>query len=669
MGTSTTNLGNPTTHEATPSRLKALVSCEWLALVVIVVLGLALRLHDLDAVTLVGDEVQDLPIAVQHWHNPYPLDVPDKLDDADPSQARLPYFITGLGIYVLVSRVRTWVVLGGFIALATLLFLIRRPQPWGRWSALTPIAAVGVLCFILGPPAPPLEVLVAGRVVAALFGALGIVACYLLAKDLAGYEAGLFGAGTLAVSTIHIAGSRYALTTGDIFVTTFLTFAVWLLRRAVRTRSGRTAIAAGIATGLTLASKLSGILLWPTAVVYTLVLSFLPNTRRLRAVSPLDARRAWTAVVAHVALLPPLALVFFWPRLFGPEADSGRLAVWLLCLALCASAYAWLLLRAWSVPRRLIWLVTANVLLGGAVVAAFATPYHLRVEVFDGLQTWWESWGTAETIEARPFRDWVDGLKVLMIRTGLPVNVLAVIGVGLILSPQRFRRGGLCLLTIAVYSVGVALVHHKATHYLLPMIPLLHALSGYGLVVVVKSYMRQETWAKTGILALAGLVIVLNLAWAWHIRPYYGVDGVWWQKRFAFNGPLQPAGVYNQPLRPALRWVVENRPDAAQVALAVLPNTPTGRCLHLTRILRYELVHMKADGTNPPDVAVVRDPRNLRRYDTIVVLRRHRKLVPHLASANLAREIRLNGLPAAWIFVQTKGPPLRSGHRPLDQPD
>lgn len=114
-----------------------------------------------------------------------------------------------------------------------------------------------------------------GRLTVLMFGALGVIPTYLLARRLGGpgsrgRAAGLMAALLIACSPTDIlVTSRIAYSNS--LTPFFTTFGLWLLHRAVTCRSGRSLAASGLLFGLALQTHASALAIWPGLALYLLL--------------------------------------------------------------------------------------------------------------------------------------------------------------------------------------------------------------------------------------------------------------------------------------------------------------------------------------------------------------------------------------------------------------
>ena len=94
--------------------------------------------------------------------------------------------------------------------------------------------------------------------------------------------------------------------------------------------------------------------------------------------------------------------------------------------------------------------LVVNVLAGSVVVAAFATPYHVRAGAVGGLVDWWHEFGARPGHKPNYILDLMSCVQLLLLNARLPVNVLAV--GGLVWACRRGQRhwGALMAVVMAV---------------------------------------------------------------------------------------------------------------------------------------------------------------------------------------------------------------------------
>jgi len=641
-----------------------------LILPLVVAVGAAFRVYDLDSFGMISDAPFDVPASVAHSERVNPFDLTPELEAGDPSQARFPYYLTGWGIRLLTGRLSSWV---AFCAVAGTVVL-----GWGlfasgaasRWVWLLPPACILGMMLILGRPHFPLDDLVAARVIAAIAGTSGLMVAYGLGREVFGRWSGLLAATTLALCTGHIASSRLAVTTGDAYIATSYTLGIWLLYAAIHRSSGRMMLACGIAFGLAVGSKLSGVILWPVAILYALLVWSLRLNPSSAAMNATDVRRLRHATLLNTGLMIPLLVVFFWPTIFGRNHMGERFAVWLICVVVYWVETIRLMRHPWTVaPSHLFWLVF-NVCIGGMVTSAFFTPYHLRVEIVGGLLGWGRDFAHVAGIQINPFSDFLDALKVMMIRAGTPVNLLAIGGLLWGCQRLRFHWGGLFLLAVGVQLAAISLMTWKSLTYVLPLIPLVHVIAGGTTVSLIRGFRHGHAPALAwGVVAAACLSIVVHFEHAVGIHPYYAADGHGWSQILRFNGQLTPEGVSTESLRPMVQWVIRHARSPARVAVFSPPGWNVKASKDGARLLaetvRREVIRCPEAASKQLAFAVAYDPKKLIAYDYVLIM----QLPPAQISSGLTDfalvyEDRIIGTPSGWV-LQRRG----SSRPPPPAPD
>ncbi len=648
----------------------------WLLMPVIVGVALFFRLYDLDAVTLINDEPQDLPAAIHHADRPNPFAIDEYLAIADPSQGRLPYYLTAIGLRLLsatdamegttnvfynrggrvtVSGDRARWTMVAVVALACVLMGWAAPWPLGRLAGLLPAAGVLGVAAVTGWPEVPCNQLVAARYVAGFVGAVGVWATYGLGNSLFGRGAGLIAAATMAVSTMHIAWTRCAVTTGDGFVTTFTVLAVWGLQQTFGHRSGRGMIGAAASMGLAFAAKVSAIVLWPIAVVYPLLCRPAGDGASTgESILPERCGRLRAATALHLLLVLPLAAVFFWPVVADAGQASGpRLVIWLGVwvayvfgvILLCRSA--WL----WPGGRGRTALVVVNLVVGGGVTAALATPYHLRIEAIQGMIDWWHQFGARPGQEPNHLLDLLSVVELLVLHTGLPINLLAVWG--LVRGLRRAERhwGVLVWLVIVCHVAPIVLLHQKAVYYLLPLLPVLHVVAAGTLAAWVRSLWSRRRWL--GIVAAAVFIVLCGrLVWTTvTAHPHYLLVGHAYAGRIPLGPKLAPANVQLQGARPVVRWLAEHAEAGARVGLLGNPEDEHRLFEKLARvILAYETARSEAIIDKGVRFHMVAEPAQAGAFEYVLLLPDAYAMAEHLVGYRQVYRATLHGVVTAKLY-------------------
>jgi hypothetical protein len=640
----------------------------WLTLTPILGIALAFRLYDLDAITLINDEPQDMPAALRHAEHLNPFDLPEWLQRADPSQARLPYYLTAMGVRLLsdadastfwlrAGRVncpptRSLLTMVVVIGVACLICGVIAPAPLGRWASLLPLGMVLLIGLTLGWPTFPFNQLVAGRIVSGLIGAAGVWATYALGREIFGYWAGLYAAATLALSTMHIAYSRCAVTTGDTFIATFFILALWLLYRSTCHDSGRATIGCAAAMGLAFGSKVSAVLLWPICVLYSIAMGLLRKTEGSSCEPFKDRPRqsVWSTCL-YVGLGVLLAIVFFWPVLFGANSPTARLSVWLVGLAIYLAGTLFLVRSPWEIGRGHRVLPVIGVLIGGGVVAAFSTPYHLRMEALTGLAAWWRDYGAKSGDTPNYALDAFSIVELLLLHTGFPVNLLAVGGVVWGCKRRNLPWGSLVLITLAVYAGAITLLHQKADYYLMPLLLLLHVVAGGALVALLSrlgsGHFKLACALGTTFVAL----LAVQFSRTAEIHPHYLVDGQEWANRLILGPKLGPSNLQYQGARPVVEWLAQNAAPGSRVAIffPADPHLRRFRSLVLA-ILAFEVQRSTELQAKAFVLGSVNDVKDLPDWNYIVVFSEQKAPDQLTAEFDQVFEAKLNNQTGALLF-------------------
>lgn len=294
-------------------------------------------------------------------------------------------------------------------------------------------------------------------------------------QRLAGMEAALMGLATWVFNPVALAYGHLVVT--DISVTFGMTWAIWAFALMLDEPSWKTALCAGIATGVALAMKFSAVLLAPVYVVL-IVAFFWCNRRQWGGVNrfgkwlPLVAVSAWAVV-----------LVVYAPH-------------WKPAPALSAEDAARIGVPGWFQALRPV-LVPADFFKGIALQVAHAAYGHEAFLCGEWrLKGWWYYFPLA-------------------LLWKLPIPLLALTLTGGLMWLARVRRWEFAetvpwLSALAYLGLAMTSTINIGVRYLLPMMPLLS-------VGVAQQLTRQSRRWRVAAWGLCGWLAAIVL-WAY---PYY----------------------------------------------------------------------------------------------------------------------------------------------------
>lgn len=302
-----------------------------------------------------------------------------------------------------------------------------------------------------------------GRALAALMDTLDVLVAYLLARDLfSNRPTGLLAAMLLAVTVLHIQNSHFG--TFDSALAFCCTLSLWLLTHYASSGRMRYSIAAGIAAGMAVSCKLTGILL-----VIPLVISQFDLHKLLHR---------------HITLLSI--------RLKSPPTLGLTMLAGIIVFAV-ANPYA--LLDAHSFVSDA---VTQAGLAGGSLDAPFTRQYSGTVPVLYAMeqQALWE------------------------LGPSLTLTIYVGLGWGL-WQVFRLRQPALGVIVVwAATALCIGLAYAKYPRYLMPMTPALIVI-GSGLLTVSRGLPRL------GKCLLCGVVVASSAGLALAFVAMYDVPHPW----------------------------------------------------------------------------------------------------------------------------------------------
>ncbi len=298
------------------------------------------------------------------------------------------------------------------------------------------------------------------RFVPASLGVLGIIAVYLLGREVRGPWTGAIAAGILAVTPLHITVSRVGFL--DAPLATFATFAAWMFLRAIRTRRLVDAALAGFLAVATALAKLPGVIVIVAFIIFLAVQALRERVR--------DG--SWAAAAKAEGTSVTAALM----------AEKGRV-----------------------------------VLAGLSAALALGVAYLILIATNGSWQNWTSklSWQfgrvTGSREAAKPWNYYLEGPLNFPHFIGEGTFVLAlagfVVAVVIWFLPTRFGGGrpGPALMSILAATVSIFFIAsaRKVWFYTTPAVPFFALLAAFAVTwtigVVSRDWIgeRVPTWRKT----------------------------------------------------------------------------------------------------------------------------------------------------------------------------
>jgi YYY domain-containing protein len=354
-----------------------------------------------------------------------------------------------------------------------------------------------------------------GRVLSALFDLGTVLLLFFLARRLFDWRVGLVAALLLALAVLDIQGSHYF--TVDTFLAFFVVLTMWFVLDVAEGKGWPSFVALGLSMGLTLSCKVSVFLL---VVVVALAAWFWMRRRQQRGLS---SSGTLLRAVSGLALASILALSVF--RVAQPYAWAGP------------NYDGWdSVPEPWGTRLRIFEKIPEPI---RAVI--MPNPQWIADIVSAGAQQTGEAdmpWGRQWT-ERTP---WLFPLENMVIwGMGAPLGVAAWLGVILLcvqgiwvwrrfrkrepghswLAPGRWPLLILPLAWVVLTFLWQGMQFVKSIRYFLPIYPFLALFAAY-LVVMTWDWAKKRSWrAKTAAGALAVVVVVGTLAWAWAFIQIY----------------------------------------------------------------------------------------------------------------------------------------------------
>jgi 4-amino-4-deoxy-L-arabinose transferase-like glycosyltransferase len=212
--------------------------------------------------------------------------------------------------------------------------------------------AVRLFAWNDGPPDPARVVLI-GRVVNAIFGALTIPLTFLLGRAIAGSAVGLGAAALLAVAPLPVFCSHYLKE--DTPLTFWVVAAAVAALRLARRGATRDYLIAGLLCGAAIATKYTGLL--------ALLLPYLAHRER-PGHEPRQLRWLVFAAAMGFVTLTPFAVLDTLQFMRGVGHEGSNVVTGMATSALSPLPFLWTFHLRYSIAPGLGWLATALALIG-----------------------------------------------------------------------------------------------------------------------------------------------------------------------------------------------------------------------------------------------------------------------------------------------------------------
>ncbi len=351
-----------------------------------------------------------------------------------------------------------------------------------------------------------------GRVLSGLFDLGTVLLLFFLARRLFDWRVGLAASALLALTVLNIQGSHYFAV--DTFLTFFVTLVLWFTLDVAEGRGWRSFVNLGLAMGLTLACKVSVFLL----VVVVALGGWLRLRRRVNEGQ--EPGGVWLRASGGLILAAIIALNVF--RVAQPYAWAGP------------GYNQWDSVPSpWSERGRAVFEPMPE------PIRAVAMPNPRWIA--DILEAGAQQTGEADLPWGRQWTErtsWLYPLENMVVwGMGLPLGAAAWLGVGLAVvqlfrkwrmeighSPFTIHNSSFIILPLVwvlltFFWQGMQFV--KSIRYFLPIYPFLAIFAAY-LVVHAWDWARaRRRGLRIASGALAGVVLLGTLAWAWAFIQIY----------------------------------------------------------------------------------------------------------------------------------------------------
>lgn len=569
----------------------------------ILFIAFIIRLNKLDRVGYINKEFYEVPLLSAYHNDPNPFNIQkgsQKIEEI--SQSRLPYYIN------------------------TLFFFVSLPHKMRHPALLH------------------------ARFTSVLFGILCVFLTYFLAKDLYNASVGIFTSFLVAISTYHAGFSRFALTTGDIYVSFFTILSLWLFFKGIKENNQRFLLFSGIATGLACASKFTALLLIP---VFFLFLFFYNNKKTKFSFENMKNTKINLLLISLFNIFAASLLIFisilWYGRWFNVEISNRILSIFLVS-TICYMFGLFIIIFRISPAFEYAELpmIFVNVILMTVIFTFIGSPVHLKPELM-----------IAATERLREYtynnnsnlhRSFFYIIEIIFFKLGFPFNVAFFSGLFYTLLNIKDKTNLFLFITIAVFLVIFSFATVVGAFYLMPIMPLITAVS----VNEVSRYFKiiKTKKIKISLIFILCISVALQLFNILKISPYYHLDGFKLGRNFIGSNKL--SFVTYDGIKDCVEWIEKHVPDNSRVAF-VYDNKEFkeiwGKKYSIRmrkQILRNISLYNDRDTI---DYNYVFDENGLNEYDYLVVSSIYKQeSIKYICNVNLVYTVKHAGLELYNIY-------------------
>jgi len=489
---------------------------KWICIFIILCIAFILRFHDLGAVEYICDEPEDIPVALAFFEQPNPFDLQNSQKTKDPTQAILPFYIGSTVFWLGLPHKLNWSLL---------------------WYTRIPFAFIGWMSVIM---------------------------VYFLGRELYGTKTGVLGAFLLAISTYHVGFSRCAITTGDVCVCFFTITSLLLFFRGIKEKNLKYLLSCAIVAGLACASKFSAFLL---VVVFFLFFVFLEKCNFFKMNNMRVRKNVLFITILNVVMIALLVSVstLWYKKYFNSEMGERMLRSVFLVAVVYVTALLFfmrkikLLYRPEEVP-----VVFFNMVLMCIICTFFASPIHLKPELFLGALKWFMEFGYNSMI-INEQGSLFNVFSIIALRMGFPINVLLLSGGIYIFKHRSEKSNALILIALFVYLTFFISLRFILSWYLMPIIPLIIIVCAKQIVLLFEIFKQKRI--RTLFVSLFCISILGQIINLLAITPYYHLDGYKWGRQFV--GYNKPSFTHFEGIKGCIDWLEKHIPDNSTVGYIV----------------------------------------------------------------------------------------------------